>query len=247
MKKEYWFVIIAYIVMQFSGLIGAPLFSLIAMEMGAAQEKAEILAMAYWSIFSFVVTLLIILLILRKDLTSSTPDLRNKPKASLGISALWGVLGIFLAFFSQSLAITIENALGIQAGSENTQFIVKIISTVPAFAIISSIVGPILEELVFRKIIFGTFYKKYNFFIAGLISSAIFGLAHFEFEHLILYTAMGFTFAFLYVKTNRIIVPIFAHVAMNTMVVIVQTLFKEDIEKQLQNMEQMQSFIGGLL
>jgi membrane protease YdiL (CAAX protease family) len=61
---------------------------------------------------------------------------------------------------------------------------------------------------------------------------------------------MGFTFAFLYVKTKRIIVPIFAHVAMNTMVVIVQTVFREDIEKmmkQVEEMQQVQVIIGGLL
>ena len=56
---------------------------------------------------------------------------------------------------------------------------------------------------------------------------------------------MGFTFAFLYVKTNRIIVPIFAHVAMNTLVVVVQSVFKEDIERLIREAEKIQSFIGG--
>ena len=54
---------------------------------------------------------------------------------------------------------------------------------------------------------------------------------------------MGFTFAFLYVQTKRIIVPIFAHVMMNTIVVVMQLYRPKYIE---QHSEQMQLIIGGL-
>ena len=64
-------------------------------------------------------------------------------------------------------------------------------------------------------------------------------------KHVILYSAMGFTFAFLYVKTKRIIVPIIAHVTMNTMVVLLQSVFREDIERMIKEAEKIQSFIGG--
>ena len=43
--------------------------------------------------------------------------------------------------------------------------------TTPWFLIVISIIGPILEEIVFRKILFGTLYKRFNFFIAAIISS----------------------------------------------------------------------------
>ena len=128
----------------------------------------------------------------------------------------------FPCLFAQSVAATIELALGIELGSENTQQIVGLIQLSPLVIIITSIIGPILEEIVFRKILFGTLYKRLNFFLSGLISSLIFSIAHGEPEHLILYGAMGFTFAFLYVKTKRILVPISAHVAMNTIVVLLQ-------------------------
>ena len=64
---------------------------------------------------------------------------------------------------------------------------------------------------------------------------------------MILYSAMGFTFAFLYVKTKHILVPIFAHVAMNTMVVVMQTVYKDEIEKLMREAEAIQNFIGGFL
>ena len=247
MKREYWFIIIAYIAMQFSGYIGAPLFRFIELKKGLSLEQASINAMAYWSIFSFIVTLLIVIFFLRRELSPSAPTLRGETRTSVGTSIIWAIAGVFMAFCAQYVGILLETAIGVKQGSENTQVIVNIIAQVPLFALITSIVGPILEEIVFRKVIFGTFYKKYSFFVSALISSVIFGLAHFEPEHILLYSAMGFTFAFLYVKTQRILVPIFAHVAMNTTVVVAQLLLKDDIEKIMNEMEQVQSFIGGLL
>ena len=130
------------------------------------------------------------------------------------------------------------------SGSENTKAILNIIKAMPLMIIVSSIVGPILEEIIFRKIIFGVLYEKTNFFFAGLISSVIFGIVHQDLTHLLLYTAMGFTFAFLYVQTKRIIVPIFAHVMMNTIVVVMQL---GPAQKYIeQHSEQMQLIIGGL-
>jgi membrane protease YdiL (CAAX protease family) len=113
--------------------------------------------------------------------------------------------------------------------------------------LVSSIIGPILEEIVFRKIIFGSLYRRMNFFLSALISSVIFSLAHQEPEHTLLYSAMGFTFAYLYVKTKRIIVPILAHVSMNTLVVVIQTVLKEDIDRFIEQSEKIQNFIGGIL
>ena len=82
-----------------------------------------------------------------------------------------------------------------------------------------------------------------NFFFAALISSLIFSIAHGELEHLILYGAMGFTFAFLYIKTKRILVPIFTHVAMNTIVVIMQLNQKRYI---VVDTDKFDTIIGGL-
>jgi uncharacterized protein len=242
LKREYWYVIIAYIVMQLSSLIGIPIVAFAGAAMGKSLREMETLAIPYWLVISFSLTLIIILLILRKE-RHSEADLRNAP--SPASSAAWAFAGVFLALFAQSIAASIENMLGIEMGSENTQEIIKLIERFPVVILVSSIIGPILEEIVFRKIIFGSLHKKMNFFFAALISSVIFALAHMEPEHVILYSAMGFTFAFLYVKTKRIIVPIIAHVTMNTMVVLLQSVFREDIERMIKEAEKIQSFIGG--
>ena len=242
MKKEYWYVIIAYIAMQLSSLIGIPIVAFIGAAMGKSLEEMETLSIPYWLVISFSLTLVIVLLLLRKERRTGA-DLRDA--SSPVSSAAWAFAGVFLALFAQSIASSIENMLGIEMGSENTQEIIKLIEMFPIVILVSSIIGPILEEIVFRKIIFGSLHKKMNFFFSALISSVIFALAHLEPEHVILYSAMGLTFAFLYVKTKRIIVPIIAHVTMNTMVVLVQSVFREDIERMIKEAEKIQSFIGG--
>lgn len=217
MKKEYWIILIIYIAMQLSSIIGVPLLIFFAEAFGWTITSND--AVTLWILISFTVAFIFILFILRKEMFQ---PIRDAHTLSVFDSIFWGVVGIFLAFFSQSAAASIEYALGIEMGSENTQQIVGLIKTAPLIIFVTSIIGPILEEIVFRKVIFGSLYKRLNFFLAGLISSLIFSIAHGEPEHLILYGAMGFTFAFLYVKTKRILVPIFTHVAMNTIVVVIQ-------------------------
>ncbi|MED3548837.1 type II CAAX endopeptidase family protein [Cytobacillus praedii] len=243
MKKEYWIILIAYIAMQFSGIIGVPLLMFAGNFFGKSPEEMQILSVPYWIVISFAITFIITLALLRKEI-KIVRELREA--SSVPASIAWAVGGIFLAYFAQIMAASIENIIGIEMGSENTQDILMLIKTFPAVIIVSSIIGPILEEIVFRKIIFGSLNKRLNFFLSALISSVIFSLAHAEIEHTLLYSAMGFTFAFLYVKTKRIIVPIFAHVTMNTLVVILQ-LNKEPIENWLEKMEKIQSFIGGFI
>lgn len=240
MKKEYWIILLVYIGMQFSSLIGVPALAWVFKYWDINRN----LSIPVWLIISFTLALIIILIILRKEKVVS--GLRGA-SSSAGHSVMWAFLGFFLALFSQYVAAIVENLLGIKPGSENTQNILSIIDIFPLAMIVTSIIGPILEEIVFRKIIFGSLYRRFNFLISALISSVIFAAAHMELEHIILYSAMGLTFAFLYVKTNRIIVPIFAHVTMNTLVVLVQLVYKDDIERLQRELEAIQNFIGGFL
>lgn len=243
MKREYWYILMAYTAMHLSSFIVAPILFLLGNFLGEDAVEFQINASVGWIVFSFTATLFIVLFLLRKEIRT---EFSPHGGASFGASLLWAVGGIFLALTAQVIAANIEAWMGVEMGSENTEQILTVIETVPIFIIVSSIIGPILEEIVFRKIIFGVLYKRLKFFLSALLSSVIFALAHGEPEHLLLYSAIGFTFAFLYVKTKRIIVPIIAHVSMNTMVVLIQSVFREDIERYIREYEQIQSFIGGL-
>ncbi|MEB9862389.1 CPBP family intramembrane metalloprotease [Bacillus cereus] len=246
MKKQYWWIIVTYILMQLSGVVGLPLLlktGLYDNRGFTIEEKGQIIT-GHWAIISFFVALCIVLWLLRTDIRDRHLDpKRSSAPATIG----WIFIGFFLAFFSQIVAGMIEmQLLGIKQGSENTMKLMEIARTTPWFLIVVSIIGPILEEIVFRKILFGALYKKFNFFIAAIISSLVFAAIHFDFAHLLVYTAMGLVFAFLYVKTKRIIVPIAAHVAMNTLVAIGQIFMSnEQIQEMIKEAEKMQGFIGG--
>ncbi len=243
MKKYYWSILITYVAMQFSSIIGIPIMQVFLSKTNIPTERIDVLAAGYWIVISFVLATIITLFLLRHEKNNRSLS----DQASVGTSIGWAIGGVFLALFSQSIAGNIERIIGIPTGSENTQNILGLIEAVPLVMVVSSVFGPFLEEIVFRKIIFGALHKRLNFFLSALISSLIFAVAHMEFIHILLYTAMGFTFAYLYVKTKRILVPIFAHVAMNSLVVIIQSLYKDDILKYMEEVNKVQSFIGGLL
>lgn len=241
MKKQYWYIILTYILVQVSAFP----YVFIMKWLGYIQTpmtQAELSKLSgTWTIISFCVGLIIILLILR---TVPKTSLRNEAPASVGVAIAWIIGGFFLSLFAQSIAGAIEQyAFGISRESENTQNILAIMDAVPWLVIVIALIGPILEEIIFRKIIFGVVYEKTNFFIGALVSSVVFAAVHNDFPHILLYTAMGFTFAFLYAKTKRIIVPIGAHILMNSLVILVQI---EPVRKIIEEQSQtMQMIIGG--
>ncbi|MFD1708543.1 CPBP family intramembrane glutamic endopeptidase [Siminovitchia sediminis] len=245
MSKTYVYIILTYIAMQISGFIGMPIFYIIGTNyLNLSPEEAEIQATGYWLVFSFLLGLAIVLFLVRKS--GKVTKIDKAEPLSIGPSLLLAVAGIFLAFFAQIIAVGIEQAIGVDPGSENTQEILELIELFPMIVLISSIIGPILEEIVFRKVIFGSLYNRMPFGMAAVLSSVIFAFAHMEPVHLILYTAMGFVFAFLYVLTKRIIVPIIAHVMMNTLVVVAQRFIPEDLEQTIQTFIHLERWMGGL-
>jgi uncharacterized protein len=244
MKARYWWVILTYIAMQFSIYLLVPLHGILGIETPVETWIQQKEVVGTWVLGSFSVGLLFILFLLRTDMKNR----HNVPgRVSRTAAIKWSILGVLLAFAAQIAAGLIEvNVLKIDPGSENTEGLVNIAKALPLFMIVGGLIAPILEEVIFRKIIFGSFYKKYNnFYIAAILSSLMFAVIHFDFKHLLIYTAMGFTFAFLYVKTKRILVPIIAHAAMNSIVFLMN--FFVDFEELEQQLEQAVAIlIGGI-
>ncbi|MDM5297068.1 CPBP family intramembrane metalloprotease [Bacillus pumilus] len=241
MKKQYWYILLTYILVQFSAFPYVLIMKWLGfIQTSMTREELSQLA-GTWTIISFFIGLIIILFIL-KAVPKAT--LRNEAPVSTGSAIAWIIGGFFLSIFAQTFAGLIEQyAFGIGKESKNTQDILSIMEAIPLLVIIIALIGPILEEIIFRKIIFGVIYEKTNFFIGALVSSVTFAVVHNDFSHILLYTTMGFTFAFLYAKTKRIIVPIGAHMLMNSLVVLVQI---EPVKKMIEEQSQtMQMIIGG--
>lgn len=189
----------------------------------------EYVALIYTNIIVFFIGLIIIYVLLKEELLS---EQRENP-LTIGRIILWSVAGVILAYIGQMFAVMIElNVLNVKLGSDNTDLIVKLSEMNILFLLLPALIGPIIEELVFRKALFGSLAKKINLHVAAVISALIFSLIHFDLEHTLIYFVMGLIFTFLYVQTKRIIIPILAHMGMNSLAVISQLLIgPEEIER----------------
>lgn len=133
---------------------------------------------------------------------------------------IWGLAGVFIALVVQSIASIIEvNFLGSPMESENTRLLVELVRSYPLFILLIGIAGPIMEEFVFRKALFGLMYDKLGGIGAAVISSLLFAFIHFD-GLLLVYSSMGLVFAWLYFKTKNIWTPIIAHCLMNIVAVL---------------------------
>ncbi|TQR18789.1 CPBP family intramembrane glutamic endopeptidase [Psychrobacillus soli] len=233
-QKTGLYILIIYCVMQLSGALFVPLLHKLMQTMDV--KDPVLTTFGWWVFISMGIATLVTLLIIRKDKTFLRP-LKGQ-QATLGKAIGWGIIGFFLVFFGQIIAANLELVLGVEPGSANTEQFIEIAHSVP-FAIFSIVIfAPILEELIFRRIIFGSLLPKTNFFVAALVSAIAFAVIHFEFTHLLLYAVSGFIFAFIYYKTKRIIASIISHMLLNGFVVIVQ-FYGETIQKFLETYSQM--------
>ncbi|MCC5896127.1 MAG: CPBP family intramembrane metalloprotease [Alkalibacterium sp.] len=147
-------------------------------------------------------------------------DFETPFRANIVNILLWGLAGMFIALIVQSIASIIEvNFLGSSMESENTQMLVEVVRRYPAFLLLIGVTGPIMEEFVFRKALFGMMVGKLGGIGAAVISSLIFAFIHFD-GLLLVYSSMGLVFAWLYYKTENIWTPIIAHCLMNVFAVL---------------------------
>lgn len=234
MKNNYWWIVITYIVMQFSGFVVIPFMLLTGWFEDSAMLSIR------WTVLSFIIAFLITLFLLKDDIFNRN---RIQGQSTMIHTIKWIIFGFFLSLFAQSIAGIIEMyILGVDQESQNTNDILFIAQKAPIFIIVVTLLGPFLEEIVFRYILFGSLYHRFSFFVSALISSVIFALVHQDFPHLLIYISMGFVFAFLYVKTKRIIVPICAHMLMNSFVVVINLSVEPAF---IHNLHGIQKLIGG--
>lgn len=171
-------------------------------------------------------------------------------QTDIPVTLAWIVGGVVLAYATQVIAGLVNvYVLGNPMESENTAGIIDMIQSAPFMILVVALLGPILEEYVFRRAIFGEIYevvpgsKVVAFLVAGLVSGLIFALAHWDFTHILIYVVMAYTFSFLYVITGRLLVPIMVHMLMNGLVVLLQLMFQDYIEQ----MEDIQNGLGVII
>lgn len=239
-KKTALYVLLTYIACQLSSIIllvfprfKEYLFSLV--DAPTREDQAVILS-GYWSTISFAIATVIILILTTRD--KQFWKVFSKPRLSMPEVIGWGIIGFALVYVGQIIGAQIEIKLfGIEAGSENTANIGEIMRAAPIMILSTVLFAPILEEIIFRRVIFGSLIQKFNFWISAIASGLVFAAIHLEFEHLLLYAICGLVFAFIYNYTRSIIASIISHMMLNGSVTLIQW-FYDDIVKWLEQFEE---------
>ena len=135
--------------------------------------------------------------------------------------------GKFLMFWIMAQGLGILGALiGVAAGklfpSDESSNLIDILLGSSMFlrVLAVGILAPIIEELIFRKLLIDRLIK-YGEFLAIFLSGLLFGLFHGNFQQFFYATFLGWLFAFVYIRTGNIRNTILLHMTINLGTVVV--------------------------
>ena len=161
-----------------------------------------------------VVTSVVLSLFFHIDIKNGRIEKRGQIKAMDFLMAIVGGAGVSIAL---NIVIALTNMSG-----KDTAFVEvsDMITSNPLFVTIicAGILIPIVEEILFRGLIFNRIKCQYNFLAGLLISSLLFGIYHGNIVQGIYATLLGIFLGFAYHKTKSIFIPIFIHMGGNTFV-----------------------------
>lgn len=143
---------------------------------------------------------------------SVPPKKKMSPLMWLGFLLLCFCVTYTFKFFGQYVIDWIYTVLGIEVTDQVAE-----ITYITPFGInlfFVGILGPIFEELFFRKAVIDRL-RRYGELPAILISGLIFGLIHGNFSQLFYTIAMGVVLGFVYLRTGNVLYTITLHCAFN--------------------------------
>lgn len=146
-------------------------------------------------------------------------SLFSKPDAPVGKIIKWSFMFVGTAQLIGMVTNVIFNLIQTQTGTDLTE-----VSFVPnanladqvVMFIFVALIGPVLEELIFRGIML-TPHIRFGQWFAVVVTGIVFGLYHASYTQIISTMIMGVAFCFLAVKTRSIIVPVIVHMINNSL------------------------------
>ncbi len=194
---------------------------------GVNYNKLNILAKTIYLVLYEIILTLIIIYIYRNDFIPNIKDfIKNNINYFKKYIKYWFLM--LLLMIVSNLVITMFTTTNI---SQNQSTIIENLKIAPIYTfIVSVIVAPFLEELVFRLSFRKIFAHTNTLFI--FFSGFIFGSMHvignfsnlIDLLFIIPYSIPGFIFAYVYAKSNNICVPISLHFIHNGIMMSLQIL-----------------------
>lgn len=169
---------------------------------------------------SDLILILILILIYRKDLKENIIDYKNSFSTYFTEGFKYWLIGVGIMIISN---LIINKYF---PGEATNEVIVETtIKSAPMYMFVSSVIlGPFIEEMIFRKAFKEVFTSDLIYII---LSGLFFGFVHTlagnstaELIYIIPYGAVGAAFAYMFAKTKNIFVPITFHIIHNGILVI---------------------------
>lgn len=188
-------------------------------------KKMSTLTEMILSLIANIILCIVIVLMYRKELIKEWKKFKKNLSDNIDNSIKYWLIGLMAMMISNFIINFILN--GGQATNE--QGVQKMIESSPIIMLITAgIIGPINEELIFRKCFKNILNNKWSFI---LISGIVFGYLHvlgsdslIQFLYIIPYSSLGIAFATTYYKTNTVFSSIFVHMLHNTLLTLISIL-----------------------
>lgn len=173
------------------------------------------------NLMQLAITGFIFIIIDKRALKRDFIAFRQKLGTNIGM-IISGFIMVYVALYISQLFM--DYVLNVASDSQNEQMIASLFSPEPltliALFFLLCIFTPLVEELIFRKVIFNFFHSRFGNVAAVIISGLIFGIMHVvsfsDYIQAIPYVMMGMVFGVIYLRANKnIFVPIGVHVINN--------------------------------
>ena len=183
-----------------------------------AMDDVELISMLL-NLVPYLITFTSVVILLRSEIKT---DFNRVKKFDCFMMFKICLMGIISGYFANMLGSTLSSLFGGGGQSANQQGVEQLIVGKYGFIffIIVVFIGPIVEELVFRKAIHGALrnLKLPNGLIL-FISSCLFGLIHVlnagDFVYIFPYIFMGFVFGGLELQTRSVFPSMIVHIFNN--------------------------------
>lgn len=221
MKKEIKNILIGVLVLFiyfFSNIIITSIFNYIGININNLSDSKKIL----YNLFYELILIIIFIFIYRKKIINDFNNFKN-------IHFIEYIRYLLIAIGLMSISSILINMFTNISTSSNQEMIMDTFTKYPIYIIILAIIfAPILEELVFRLSLKKIFSNNKLFIV---ISGLFFGFMHvisansiLELLYIIPYSIPGFIFAYTFVKSDNILVPIGLHFIHNFSMIVIQSI-----------------------
>ena len=141
----------------------------------------------------------------------------EKKRLGFGKFLLCVLIMYGLIFVGALIGLVFHGVLTIPFNNNESSKLVNLLINSNSFVriLIVGVIAPIFEELIFRKVLIDHVAPKGEL-VAILTSGIMFGLFHGNFQQCFFACFIGFLFAYIYLKTGRVIYTILLHMTLNT-------------------------------